>query len=84
MSLVRDLFAGLGNQRWDLARVLAFWAVVSYSGTFVAAAVRGQELDFSAIGVGFAAVLAGAAALIFAKDTARTAAVSQNVGEEGT
>lgn len=83
MTVLRDLFSGVNNRAWDLARVLGFWAVVSYSGTFIAAAIRGQTLDFSAIGVGFAAVLAGAGALIFAKDSARTAAVSQEAKDAG-
>jgi hypothetical protein len=78
MKLFRDLFMSPGNVAWELARFLAAWAVISYSGAFIAVFIRGgQPLDFSAIGTGYGIVLAGAGALIWAKDTARTAAISQ-------
>ena len=78
MKFLADLFKSPGNTAWELARFLAAWAVISYSGTFIATFVRGgQQMDFSAIGTGFGIVLAGAGALIWAKDTARTAAISQ-------
>jgi hypothetical protein len=77
MRFFRDLFMSVNNTGWELGRVTAAWAVVSYTGAFIGVFIRGsQPMDFSAIGVGFAAVLAGAGALIFAKDSARTAAVS--------
>lgn len=83
MSFIRDLFMSVNNAGWELARVLAAWAVVSYTAAFIGVFIRGsQPMDFSAIGVGFAAVLAGAGALIFAKDSARTAAVSQVAKDE--
>ena len=84
MSFVRDLFTGLGNSRWELARVLAAWAVVTYAAAILGAYVKGQVLDFSAIGLGYAAVLAGAGGLIWAKDTARTAAASQASQDQAT
>lgn len=72
-----DLFKGPGNAGWELARFLAFWAVASYSGAFLVTLFRGgAPLDFSSIGTGYGIVLAGAGALIWAKDTARTAAVT--------
>lgn len=77
MKIFKDLFYGLGNVNADLARVLAAWAVGSYSFAFLWALIRnGATLDFSALGIGYAAILAGAGALILAKDSARTAAVS--------
>ncbi len=78
MKLLRDLFMSPGNQAWELARFLAAYAVLSYSATFLVPLVRtNPSFDYSSLGIGFAAILAGAGALIWAKDTARTAAVSQ-------
>ncbi len=75
MKLLKDLFYGIGNESADLARVMAFWAVASYSFAFLWALVKtGATLDFSALGVGLAAVLAGAGALIAAKDIAKAKA----------
>ena len=83
MKLLRDLFMGVSNSGWELARVLAAWAVFSFSGAFIAAAARGQQIDFSALGVGFAAVLAGAGGLIWAKDTARAKAIAAETVNSG-
>ena len=76
-----DLFKGLGNDNWELARILACYAVISYSATFIVPLWRlinsqgtPPTFDYSALGIGYAAVLAGAGALIWAKDTAKTAA----------
>jgi hypothetical protein len=77
MSLARDLFSTIGNGSYDLARVLGALAVSVFSGVLISAAAQGQQLDFAAIGLGFGSVLVGAGGLIFAKDSARTAAVSQ-------
>ncbi len=78
MKLLEDLFKGPGNVSWELARILGAWAVASYTGVFIGVFVRGaQEIDFSSLGVGYAAVMAGAGGFIWAKDTARTAAISQ-------
>ncbi len=75
-KFLSDLFKGISGQNWELARILAAWAVASFSGTFIGAFIRGQPLDFAAIGTGFGIVLAGAGGLIWAKDSARTAAVT--------
>lgn len=83
MKLLRDLFTGISGGHWELARFLAAYAVVSYSATFIVPLWRlinsqGEPptFDYSALGLGYAAVLAGAGALIWAKDTAKTAAVT--------
>ena len=76
-KLLADLFKTPGNQSWELARFLAAWAVASFSFAFLWQLIRnGTALDFASLGTGYGLVLAGAGALIWAKDTARTAAVN--------
>jgi hypothetical protein len=70
VSLVRDLLAGLGNEHWDLARMMGAGSFVSYTGAFVYALATGHIPDWSSLGVGYAAVLGGSGALIAAKDIA--------------
>lgn len=77
MSFLPDLLKGTGNQHWDLARVVGLYVVLIYSGLLISSHVRGVAFDAVAIGAGLAALLAGVAAFIWAKDTARTAAISQ-------
>lgn len=77
MKLLRDLFMGVSNKSWELARVTAAWAVLSYSGAFLYALIgRGAVPDWSSLGVGFAAVLTGSGALIGIKDFARAKVLS--------
>lgn len=72
MKFMRDLFMGVGGQNWELARILAAWAVLSYSIAFLHAVFwRGTTIDWSALGLGYAAVLTGAGAMIGIKDLAR-------------
>lgn len=72
MKLLRDLFSNVGNQHWELARVMAGWAVLSFSAAFIYALVwRGAVPDWSDLGAGYGAVLLGAGALIGIKDVAR-------------
>jgi hypothetical protein len=79
-----DLFKGPGNAGWELARFLAAYAVASYSATFLVPLIREgtPAFDYSALGIGYAAILAGAGAMIWAKDTARTAAVTAAEGSK--
>lgn len=78
MKFICDLFKGPGNNSWELARFLGAYAVLSYSATFIVPLIRNASatFDYSALGIGYAAILAGAGAFIWAKDTARTAAVT--------
>ena len=77
MKLIRDLFMSIDNKAWELARFIAAWSVLSYSFAFLWALVRNNAtLDYASVGTGYGLVLAGAAALIFAKDSARTNAVT--------
>ena len=69
MNFFKDLLKGLGNNHWDIARITALWAVVSYSGAFLYALIGlGKVPDWSSLGVGYAAVLGGAVAFIVGKD----------------
>lgn len=83
MTVLRDLFSGLGNRHADLARVLGAGSWLVYSGVIINASVHGQALNFLEIGTGFGLLLSGIGGFIWAKDTARTAAVSQEAKDAG-
>jgi hypothetical protein len=69
MKLLRDALMGIGNNHWDIARLTALWAVLSYSFAFLYALMWLKNVpDWSALGVGYAAVLAGAVAFVAGKD----------------
>lgn len=79
MKLLRDIFAGVGNHHWDIARMTAMWAVLSYSFAFLWALIRLHNVpDWSALGVGYAAVLAGAVAFVAGKDISTAKANATN------
>lgn len=87
MKFFRDALMGLNNAHWDIARMTALWAVLSYSFAFLWALIRLQKVpDWSSLGVGYAAVLAGAVAFVAGKDissakaTATTAAAISDAG----
>lgn len=76
MKFFRDLFMGVGNQVWELARFMSAWAITSFSFAFLYALIwKGQVPDWSDLGTGFGAVLLGAGALIGIKDIARAKAL---------
>lgn len=71
MKFFRDALMGIGNNHWDIARLTALWAVLSYSFAFLYALIWLKNVpDWSALGVGYAAVLAGAVAFVAGKDIA--------------
>jgi hypothetical protein len=77
VTFFRDMLKGIGNAHWDIARITALWAVLSYSGAFLYALIALKKVpDWSSLGVGYAAVLAGAVAFVAGKDisTAKAAA----------
>lgn len=82
MTILRDLFSGLGNQHTDLARVAGAFVIMVYCALLISAHIRGDPFKPIEVGTGFTAMLAGVAAFIFAKDTARTAAISQVAKDE--
>jgi hypothetical protein len=68
---LHDILKGIGNRSWDIARLCALWAVLSYSGAFLYALIVLEKVpDWSSLGIGFAAVLAGAVAFVAGKDVA--------------
>lgn len=69
MKFFRDALMGLNNSHWDIARMTALWAVMSYSFAFLWALIWLHNVpEWSALGVGYAAVLAGAVAFVAGKD----------------
>jgi hypothetical protein len=69
MRFFADIFKSVGNTHWDIARFTAMWAVLSYSFAFLYALIRLEKVpDWSALGIGYAAVLAGAVAFVAGKD----------------
>jgi hypothetical protein len=69
VKFLRDALMGIGNAHWDIARMTALWAVLSYSFAFLYALIVLEKVpDWSALGVGYAAVLAGAVAFVAGKD----------------
>lgn len=73
MALLRDLFAGPGNTHWDLGRLASGWGFGLYSATVLWKGIVGAEVDLIELATGYAALLAGAGALIALKDRARPA-----------
>lgn len=85
MKVFSDLFKGLGNNHWDVARLTAVWAVASYSFAFLWALIRLHNVpDWSALGVGYAAVLAGAVAFVAGKDISSAKANATNAAADPT
>lgn len=71
MKFLEDLFKGPANKAWELARILAAWAVLSFSFAFLFALIVYRKVpDWASLGTGFGAVLLGAGAYIGIKDIA--------------
>lgn len=84
MKLLRDLFMNVGNANWDLGRIIGAVGVLMMLGGQVWNILLGLpvELGPTGLGGGLAAVLGGAAALVYAKDRARAeTAVAQAVSD---
>jgi hypothetical protein len=59
------------NGLWDFGRLAAFHVITAYTFAFLYALVWLQKVpDWSNLGIGYAAVLAGAVGLIAGKDIA--------------
>jgi hypothetical protein len=76
MKFLRDLFAGPENSYWDLGRILGSVAFLSMIGGAVWNIMLGRPIDLgpTGFGGGLAAVVGATAALVYAKDRARTEA----------
>lgn len=85
MKLLRDLFMNVGNQQWELARIMSAWAILSFSFAFLWALLwLGNVPDWAALGTGYGAVLLGAGAYIGIKDIARAKSIATEAGTEGS
>lgn len=73
MKFIIDLLKGPDNKAWDLGRILALVSSLSMIAGQVWNMLLGLPLELgpTGFGGGLAAVLGGAAALIYAKDRAR-------------
>lgn len=79
MSFFHDILKGIGNRSWDIARLCALWAVFSYSAAFLYALIYlGKVPDWSSLGIGYAAVLAGAVAFVAGKDVSAAKATAES------
>lgn len=74
MKFLRDLLKGPDNLYWDLGRILALVSAVAMVAAAVWNTLLGLpiELGPTGLGGGLAAVLGGCAALIYAKDRAKS------------
>lgn len=83
VKFFRDIFMGLGNTHWDIARAAGMWAVFSYSFAFLYALIRLEKVpDWSSLGIGYAAVLGGAVAFVAGKDIAQAKANATTAASE--
>jgi hypothetical protein len=81
MKFFADILKGIGNNHWDIARLAGLWAVLSYSFAFLYALIVLEKVpDWSALGIGYAAVLAGAVAFVAGKDIAGAKANATTAG----
>lgn len=71
MKFFADLFKGVGNQAWDLARISAAWAIFSTSGIAIYKLYIGQELSLTDYATAMMTVLGGCAVFIASKDVAK-------------
>lgn len=71
MKFLADLFKGVGNQAWDLARIAAAWAIFSTSGIALYKIYAGQDLAITEYATAMMTVLGGCAVFIASKDVAK-------------
>jgi hypothetical protein len=67
MKLVKDLFTGIDNQTFDIARLCLFFGAIAFIALAAHAACKGQPWDPQAFGIGFGAVVAGGGASLALK-----------------
>lgn len=82
MTFIRNLFTGPCGTCGELGRVCAAIAVCSFTFAFLYALIALKAVpDWQNLGTGFGLVLAGAGALIYAKDVAQGKAATTQQGE---
>lgn len=70
-GFIRDLFTGTDNKRWELARIMGAWSIMTFSAAFLySVMILGTVVEWASLGTGYGAVLLGAGALIGIKDMA--------------
>jgi hypothetical protein len=72
-----DLFKGVGNKGWELARVSCGWAILSTSALAGFKLFQGQPLAMNDYADAMMKVFAGSALFIGAKDVAKAHADSK-------
>lgn len=83
-KFVRDLFTNVGNEHWELARVLSFWTVMSTSALAGWKVYTSQPLSLNEYASAMMLVLGGCAVFIGAKDVARAHSVKTEGGATPT
>jgi hypothetical protein len=69
MSFFRHILTGADNATWDFGRVAGAVAFVVGLGLEVYCVLRGKPFDFTAFGLGVAAMSGGIGALLKLKET---------------
>lgn len=76
-KLLRDLFMNVGNEAWDLARILSTWGVLSVSLLAGYKVFKEQPLSLSEYAQAMMTVFTGCALFIGGKDLARAHAAKK-------
>ena len=71
LKFLSDLFKGVGNAHWDLARISAAWAIFSTSAIAIYKLYVGQDLHLTDYATAMMTVLGGCAVFIASKDVAK-------------
>jgi len=67
VKIIKDLLYSKDNGALEIARLSSFLAVLTFLGATVMFVYKGGDLDFTEWGAGWAAMTAGSAAWIFAR-----------------
>lgn len=67
MKLVKDLLYGKGNVSLDIARLSSAFSILCFWGAVLWTQYNGKDFDAMAVGGGCAAIMAGAAGWIYAR-----------------
>lgn len=71
MTFLADLFKGVGNKAWDLARIASAWAIFSTSAIALYKLKVGQDLKLTEYATAMMTVLGGCAVFIASKDVSK-------------
>ena len=65
MKLIRDLFTGIDGTTWAIGRIYSLPMLVSGLALPVAALVKGQPIDFAALGLMYGGLGGGVMAMVW-------------------